>query len=116
MKLPEVTIEQLLDAGIHFGHNTRRWNPKMEQYIFGVRNNIHIFDLRLTVPLINKALENNDADYITDVNVIESDHLIIFFGVKSIKISGEGWKKIDGEQNILKKPYFNPQTGELITD
>ena len=66
--------------------------------------------------VINKALENNDADYITDVNVIESDHLIIFFGVKSIKISGEGWKKIDGEQNILKKPYFNPQTGELITD
>ena len=45
MKLPEVTIEQLLDAGIHFGHNTRRWNPKMEQYIFGVRNKIHIIDL-----------------------------------------------------------------------
>jgi len=56
MKLPEVTIEQLLEAGVHFGHNVRRWNPKMEQYIFGVRNSIHILDLRVTLPLINAAL------------------------------------------------------------
>ena len=44
----KVKIEELLEAGVHFGHNVRRWNPKMEQYIFGVRNNIHIFDLRIT--------------------------------------------------------------------
>ena len=56
MNLPEVTIEKLLEAGIHFGHNVRRWNPKMEQYIFGVRNNIHIIDLRVTLPLLNVAL------------------------------------------------------------
>ena len=56
MNLPEVTIEQLLEAGVHFGHNVRRWNPKMEQYIFGIRNNIHVFDLRITLPLINSAL------------------------------------------------------------
>jgi len=56
MNLPEVTIDQLLEAGVHFGHNVRRWNPKMEQYIFGVRNNIHIFDLRITLPLISLAL------------------------------------------------------------
>ena len=56
MNLPEVTIEQLLEAGVHFGHNVRRWNPKMEQYIFGVRNNIHVFDLRITLHLINSAL------------------------------------------------------------
>ncbi|PPR44183.1 MAG: 30S ribosomal protein S2 [Alphaproteobacteria bacterium MarineAlpha5_Bin8] len=56
MNLPEVTIEQLLEAGVHFGHNIRRWNPKMEQYIFGVRNKIHIIDLRITLPLINSAL------------------------------------------------------------
>lgn len=56
MNLPEVTIEELLESGVHFGHNVRRWNPKMEQYIFGVRNNIHIFDLRVTLPLINIAL------------------------------------------------------------
>ena len=56
MNIPEVTIEQLLEAGVHFGHNIRRWNPKMEQYIFGVRNKIHIIDLRITLPLINSAL------------------------------------------------------------
>ena len=56
MNLPEITIEKLLNAGIHFGHNTRRWNPKMEQYIFGTRNKIHIIDLRITLVLINNAL------------------------------------------------------------
>ena len=56
MNLPKVTIEQLLEAGVHFGHNVRRWNPKMEQYIFGVRNKIHIIDLRITLPLIDVAL------------------------------------------------------------
>ena len=56
MNLPIITIEQLLEAGIHFGHNTKRWNPKMEQYIFGIRNKIHIIDLRITLPLINNAL------------------------------------------------------------
>ena len=56
MNLPEVKIEQLLDAGVHFGHNTSRWNPKMEQYIFGVRNKIHIIDLRISLPLIQNAL------------------------------------------------------------
>ncbi len=56
MDLPKISIEQLLEAGVHFGHNISRWNPKMEQYIFGVRNNIHIIDLRVTLPLINTAL------------------------------------------------------------
>ena len=56
MNLPEVKIEDLLEAGVHFGHNVRRWNPKMENYIFGVRNNIHIFDLRITVDFLNSAL------------------------------------------------------------
>jgi small subunit ribosomal protein S2 len=56
MNLPEIKIEDLLEAGVHFGHNVRRWNPKMENYIFGVRNNIHIFDLRLTQEALNTAL------------------------------------------------------------
>jgi len=56
MNIPEVKIQDLLEAGVHFGHNVRRWNPKMEEYIYGVRNNIHIFDLRITVDLINVAL------------------------------------------------------------
>ena len=56
MNLPEIKIEDLLEAGVHFGHNVRRWNPKMEEFIFGVRNNIHIFDLRITAENINNAL------------------------------------------------------------
>ena len=56
MNLPEVKIEDLLEAGVHFGHNVRRWNPKMENYIFGVRNNIHIFDLRITLESLNASL------------------------------------------------------------
>ena len=56
MNLPEVKIEDLLESGVHFGHNVRRWNPKMKEYIYGVRNNIHIFDLRITVDLLNTAL------------------------------------------------------------
>jgi len=56
MNLPEVKIEDLLEAGVHFGHNVRRWNPKMQNYIFGVRNNIHIFDLRITIEALNVSL------------------------------------------------------------
>ncbi|QCE35608.1 30S ribosomal protein S2 [Acetobacteraceae bacterium] len=51
------TMRQLLEAGVHFGHHTRRWNPAMGKYIFGVRNNIHILDLQQTVPLLNQALK-----------------------------------------------------------
>tara|TARA_B100001057_G_scaffold498670_2_gene606490 strand:- start:4991 stop:5722 length:732 start_codon:yes stop_codon:yes gene_type:complete len=56
MNLPEIKLNDLLESGVHFGHNVRRWNPKMQQYIYGVRNNIHIFDLRITVDLLNVAL------------------------------------------------------------
>jgi len=57
MPLPSFTMRQLLEAGVHFGHHTRRWNPKMEQYIFGTRNNIHILDLQQTVPMLYQALD-----------------------------------------------------------
>ena len=56
MNIPEIKIEDLLECGVHFGHNVRRWNPKMQEYIYGVRNNIHIFDLRITMDLLNVAL------------------------------------------------------------
>ena len=56
MNLPEVKIEDLLESGVHFGHNVRRWNPKMKEYIYGVRNNIHIFDLRITLELLIQHL------------------------------------------------------------
>ncbi len=56
MALPEVSLRSLLEAGVHFGHQAHRWNPKMAPYIFGTRNNIHILDLAQTVPLLNQAL------------------------------------------------------------
>src|SRR5438128_12452359 len=56
MALPEFTMRQLLEAGVHFGHHTRRWNPKMSPYIFGVRNGVHIIDLEQTVPLLYRAM------------------------------------------------------------
>ncbi|MGE3770466.1 MAG: 30S ribosomal protein S2 [Bdellovibrionales bacterium] len=55
--MPSFTMRQLLEAGVHFGHNTRRWNPKMKPYLFGVRNNTHIIDLEQTVPMLHRALE-----------------------------------------------------------
>ena len=57
MKIPNITIEQLLEAGVHLGHKTLRWNPKMKQYIFGKRDSIHIIDLTQTLELTNIALE-----------------------------------------------------------
>src|SRR5216683_2706521 len=57
MALPEFTMRQLLEAGVHFGHHTRRWNPKMSPYIFGIRNGIHIIDLEQSVPLLRQGLE-----------------------------------------------------------
>ncbi|MGE0847612.1 MAG: 30S ribosomal protein S2 [Flavobacteriaceae bacterium] len=57
MALPTFTMRQLLEAGAHFGHQTHRWNPKMAQYIYGQRNNIHIIDLSQTVPMLHKALQ-----------------------------------------------------------
>ena len=56
MALPEFSMRQLLEAGCHFGHQTHRWNPKMKDYIFGDRANIHIIDLSQTVPLLHQAL------------------------------------------------------------
>ena len=75
MKLPDITIQQLLEAGVHFGHHKKRWNPKMQEYIFGIRNNIHIIDLRITLPLLNKALE---ALY----NIALKSGKILFVGTK----------------------------------
>ena len=56
MAIPEVAVRQLLEAGVHFGHKSHRWNPKMAPYIFGVRNGVHVIDLTQTVPLLYQAL------------------------------------------------------------
>ena len=57
MALPDYSMLQLLEAGVHFGHQAHRWNPKMQNYIFGVRNNIHIIDLAQSVPMLHRALQ-----------------------------------------------------------
>jgi small subunit ribosomal protein S2 len=57
MALPDFSMRQLLEAGVHFGHQKHRWNPKMAPYIYGVRNNIHIIDLAQTVPMLHRALQ-----------------------------------------------------------
>ncbi|MEM9912177.1 MAG: 30S ribosomal protein S2 [Pseudomonadota bacterium] len=56
MALPEFTLRQLLEAGVHFGHQTQRWNPRMGEFIYGARNGIHILDLTQTVPMLDAAL------------------------------------------------------------
>ena len=57
MALPEFNMRQLLEAGVHFGHQTQRWNPRMGRYIYGARNGIHILDLTQTVPMLDQALK-----------------------------------------------------------
>jgi small subunit ribosomal protein S2 len=56
MAMPEFTLRQLLEAGVHFGHHTRRWNPRMGPYLYGIRNQVHIIDLQQTVPMLDRAL------------------------------------------------------------
>jgi small subunit ribosomal protein S2 len=55
--MPTFTMRQLLEAGVHFGHHTRRWNPKMAPYLFGVRNGVHIIDLEQTVPMLHRSMQ-----------------------------------------------------------
>ena len=57
MAIPTFTMRQLLEAGVHFGHHTRRWNPRMAPYIYGIRNNVHIIDLQQTVPMLRRAMQ-----------------------------------------------------------
>ena len=75
MKIPSITIQQLLEAGVHLGHKTLRWNPKMKKYIFGKRDSIHIIDLTQTLELINVAL--------TEIyKVISNNGKILFISTK----------------------------------
>ncbi len=75
MALPDFSLRQLLEAGCHFGHQTHRWNPKMDSYIFGSRNNIHIIDLAQTVPLLHQALK-------TVSDVVAGGGRVLFVGTK----------------------------------
>lgn len=76
MAMPTFSMRQLLEAGVHYGHQTRRWNPKMAPYIFGARNNVHIMDLEQTVPMLHKALE-------AVRDVVASGGRVLFVGTKT---------------------------------
>ena len=75
MKIPNITIQQLLEAGVHLGHKTLRWNPKMKKYIFGKRDSIHIIDLTQTLELANIALEKI-------YNTVSENGKILFISTK----------------------------------
>jgi small subunit ribosomal protein S2 len=72
---PTVTMQQLIEAGAHFGHQTHRWNPRMKPYIFGARNGVHIIDLSQTVPLFARALDFVEA-------TVRSGGKVLFVGTK----------------------------------
>ena len=74
-ELPSFTMRQLLEAGVHFGHQTHRWNPKMAPFIYGVRNNIHVIDLRETAPLLHRAL-------VAVRDVVGAGGRVLFVGTK----------------------------------
>ncbi len=75
MAAPVVTMQQLIEAGAHFGHQTHRWNPRMKPYIFGARNGVHIIDLSQTVPLFARAL-----DFVQDT--VRAGGKVLFVGTK----------------------------------
>lgn len=115
--LPTFSIRELLEAGVHFGHKTMRWNPKMAPYLFGSRNNIHIIDLQQTVPMFYRALQ-------AVRDVVANNGRILFVGTKrqasdviaeSAKRCGQyyvnhrwlggmltNWNTISGSINVLR--------------
>jgi len=90
-----VTMKQLLEAGVHFGHQTRRWNPKMEPYIYGERNGIHIVDLRQTLEQVQKAY-----DFVRDT--VAAGGAVLFVGTKK-QASGA----IQEAAEQAQMPYVN---------
>jgi len=90
-----ISLEDLVDAGAHFGHQTKRWNPKMEEYLYGSENGVHIFDLTITKPLIEEALE-----FITK-SVKEGKKVLILGTKKQIK------DKVGEVAESIGTPYVN---------
>lgn len=100
-----VTMKQLLEAGVHFGHQTRRWNPKMKPFIFGSKNGIYIIDLQKTVRLFKKAY-----DFVRD-KVSEGESLL-FVGTKR-----QGQDSIEEESKRCGMPYVNHRwLGGMLTN
>ena len=90
----ELNIAEMLKAGVHFGHKSSRWNPKMKEYVFGVKNNIHIIDLEKTIGLLQKALEFLRS-------TVENGGKILFIGTKP-----QARQLVEEVSNILDMPYI----------
>lgn len=93
--MPQITMRQMLEAGVHFGHQTRYWNPKMSPYIFGARGKIHIINLEKTVPLFNDAM-----NFIS--SIAQKRGIILFLGTKR-----SARESIREEAERCGMPYMN---------
>ena len=103
--MPLVTLKQLLEAGVHFGHQTSRWNPKMKRYIFTARNGIHIIDLQQTVRLLDDA-----ATWVKDV--VGGGRMVLFVGTKK-----QAQESIELEARRSGMPFVNHRwMGGMLTN
>ncbi|MYA81018.1 MAG: 30S ribosomal protein S2 [Acidobacteriia bacterium] len=103
--MPQITMKELLESGVHFGHQTRRWNPKMKEYIFGERNGIHIIDLQKTVKMFKEA-----ARFVSDAAA--EDKSILFVGTKR-----QAQEAIAEEAKRCEMYYVNSRwLGGLLTN
>ena len=103
--MANITMKELLEAGVHFGHQTKRWNPKMKEYIFGERNGIYIIDLQKTLKMFKEA-----SKFVTDLT--STGKLILFVGTKR-----QAQDAIAEEANRAGMPYINSRwLGGLLTN
>jgi small subunit ribosomal protein S2 len=103
--MPLVTLKQLLEAGVHFGHQTSRWNPKMKRYIFTARNGIHIIDLQQTVKLLDDA-----SSWVKEV--VGGGRLVLFIGTKK-----QAQESIELEARRSGMPFVNHRwMGGMLTN
>jgi small subunit ribosomal protein S2 len=103
--MAQTTMRDLLKAGVHFGHQTRYWNPKMSKFIFGARNKIHIINLEHTLPALNGALESIE-------NMASNKNKVLFVGTKRAAS-----KIIKEEATRAKMPYVNHRwLGGMLTN
>jgi small subunit ribosomal protein S2 len=102
---PAVSMKALLEAGVHFGHQTRRWNPRMKPYIFTERNGIHIIDLQQTVPMLGQAM-----DFVRSVTARQQT--VLFVGTKK-----QAQEVIEQEAKRAQQPYvINRWLGGTLTN
>ncbi len=100
-----ITMKELLEAGVHFGHQTKRWNPRMKEYIFGERNGIYIIDLQKTLKMFKEA-----SKYVTDVT--SAGGTVLFVGTKR-----QAQDAVAEEANRASQPYINSRwLGGLLTN